>query len=100
MGCCYRPIETNPNEFAADVHVRLNDIHFPYHDDWNDVNETIIGHHNHRHYIQDIRAVGNGNDRTKNRIRSGAHCMRRISLVQVSQHGIVAVTCVRLVSIR
>lgn len=99
MGCGHRPIETNSNELTADVYVRFDDIHFPNYDDWHDVNETIVGHHHDSRYIQNIRAVRNGNNWPEACLRFGAHCMRWIGFVQVSQYGIVAVARFGLVGI-
>lgn len=99
MGYCNRAIETNSNEFTVDVHVRLNDINLPHYDDCNDVNETIVGNNNNTRNIQNIRGNWDWDRWTKISFRLGAHRMCWIGIVQVSQHGITTVTCVRLASV-
>lgn len=99
MGRRYRPIKTNSNEFAVDVHVRIDDIHFPHYDDRNDVDETAVGHNNHARHFQNIRAVGNRNGGPENCFRFRTHCLRWTGLVQMSIDGIITVACIRLVGV-
>lgn len=81
MGHCDRSIETNSNEFTANVHVRFNDINFSNHDDWHDVDEATISNNNNTRNIQNIRAVRSRYGWTKNCFCFGTYRLRWTGVV-------------------